>query len=78
MPSTITKILRHGRRVRGLPYAMASLNTSSSAFASLCLKDRMRAPEARQPATMELWLSSSLTIKSPRPTNAGTVVEFVP
>ena len=78
MPSTMTRIFFQGRRVRGAPIDTASRSTASNASASLCLKERIRAPDARQPLTMDAWLSSSETTRSPLPTSAGTVVLFVP
>ena len=43
----------------------------------LCLKTLILAPESLAPKMREVWLSSSLMIKSPFPTRAGIFAELV-
>ena len=43
----------------------------------LCLKTWILAPESLAPKMREVWLSSSLMIKSPFPTRAGIFAELV-
>ena len=43
----------------------------------LCLKTLILAPESLAPKIREVWLSSSLMIKSPFPTRAGIFAELV-
>mmetsp|Transcript_8103 Transcript_8103/g.25439 ORF Transcript_8103/g.25439 Transcript_8103/m.25439 type:complete len:208 (-) Transcript_8103:384-1007(-) len=77
-PSIMTRILVHGRRVRGWPSTTASRSTFSRLTASLWLNTRMRAPDARAPFTIDRWFSESEMIREPLPISAGTVVAFVP
>ena len=70
-------ILSQGRWCRGWPLTTASLRMISRSEASLCLKVRMLAPEARAPLTIEVWLRVSLISSEPGPASAGIVEVFV-
>ena len=78
MPSTITRIFVHGRRVRGRPIAIASRRMRSRSDGSLCANVRMCAPLARAPLTIEVWFSASEMMSEPFEASAGIVVELVP